>query len=60
MLDQILDYYRQREPSSPVPLLLQRARRLVPMSFVEAMRELAPSGVEELARVAGQLEDSGT
>lgn len=60
LLDQILDYYRRREPSSPVPLLLQRARRLVPMSFVEAMRELAPSGVDELVRVAGHLEDSGT
>jgi type VI secretion system protein ImpA len=60
LLDQVLDYYRRREPSSPVPLLLQRARRLVPMSFVEAMRELAPSGVDELVRVAGHLEDSVT
>jgi type VI secretion system protein ImpA len=43
-LDRICDYYTRYEPSSPVPLLLQRARRLVMMDFHEIVRDLAPEG----------------
>ncbi len=43
-LDRICHYYAQREPSSPVPILLQRARRLVSMGFREIVRDLAPDG----------------
>ena len=32
-LDSVCDYYSRFEPSSPVPLLLKRARRLVPKRF---------------------------
>lgn len=52
-LDRVLDYYRTHEPSSPVPLLVARAKRLVPLSFLEAMKELAPGGMKELQAVAG-------
>lgn len=58
LLDLVLDYYRRHEPSSPVPLLVARAKRLVPMSFVEALRELAPAGMKELQAAAGTLDDS--
>jgi type VI secretion system protein ImpA len=57
LLDQVLDYYRRQEPSSPVPLLVARAKRLVPMSFVEALKELAPAGMKELQAAAGALDD---
>jgi type VI secretion system protein ImpA len=43
-LDLICQYYAQREPSSPVPLLLQRARNLVTMDFREIVQDLAPEG----------------
>ena len=56
-LDRVLDYYRAHEPSSPVPLLVQRAKRLVPLSFLDAMRELAPAGLKELQAVAGTAEE---
>lgn len=52
-LDQVLDYYARHEPSSPVPLLIGRAKRLVAMSFLDAIRELAPGGLKELQAVAG-------
>ena len=48
MIDEICSYYAQYEPSSPVPLLLQRARRLVNKSFVEILEDLAPDGLNQL------------
>jgi type VI secretion system protein ImpA len=53
MLDKMIDYYRQSEPSSPVPLLLERARRLVPKSFIEIMEDLAPEGMSQLKVIRG-------
>jgi type VI secretion system protein ImpA len=57
-LNLVLDYYARHEPSSPVPLLLVRARKLVTLSFLEAMKELAPAGLKELQLVAGLGEDA--
>jgi type VI secretion system protein ImpA len=59
-LDQVLDYYARHEPSSPVPLLVGRAKRLVAMSFLDAIRELAPGGLKELQAVAGADEPKPT
>ncbi|MGD9509335.1 MAG: ImpA family type VI secretion system protein [Geminicoccaceae bacterium] len=52
-LDRVLDYYSRNEPSSPVPLLVGRAKRLVSMTFLDAIKELAPGGLKELQAVAG-------
>jgi type VI secretion system protein ImpA len=56
-LNLVLDYYTKNEPSSPVPLLVARAKKLVTLSFLEAMKELAPGGLKELQMVAGASED---
>jgi len=56
MLDKINRYYQQYEPSSPVPLLLERARRLVPKNFFEIMEDLAPGGMTELLVLSGPRE----
>lgn len=53
MLDKINQYYQQYEPSSPVPLLLERAKRLVPKNFFEIMEDLAPDGLTQLLVVSG-------
>ncbi len=53
MLDKLITYYQQHEPSSPVPILLVRARRLVPKSFLELMEDLAPGGVAQLLVIKG-------
>ncbi|MFB9241849.1 type VI secretion system protein TssA [Massilia antarctica] len=58
MLERIRAYYTQSEPSSPVPLLLDRVKRLVPMNFLEAMQDLAPDGVKQLLVVSGSCEDA--
>jgi type VI secretion system protein ImpA len=52
-IDRICEYYAKAEPSSPVPLLLQRAKRLVNMDFMGIVRDLTPSGVNEAEVIGG-------
>jgi len=50
-LDAVAAFFQQTEPSSPVPLLLDRAKRLVSKSFLEVLADIAPGALNE-ARVA--------
>jgi type VI secretion system protein ImpA len=52
-LDRLCEYYKSHEPSSPIPLLLQRAKRLVSKDFMDIIRDLAPSGVAEVESIGG-------
>lgn len=52
-LDKICQYYERNEPSSPVPLLLRRAKRLVTKSFMDILRDLAPDGVAQAEKIGG-------
>jgi type VI secretion system protein ImpA len=52
-LDKICRYCEKYEPSSPLPLLLRRARRLVTMDFVEIIRDLTPDGVSQIEVIGG-------
>lgn len=52
-LDKICDYYAKAEPSSPVPLLLQRAKRLVNKDFMEILRDMTPGGMSEAEVIVG-------
>lgn len=56
-LDEICDYYARCEPSSPVPLLLRRAQRLVGKNFLDLLKDLAPGGVSELEVISGPSEE---
>jgi len=58
MLDKMCEYYARNEPSSPVPILLQRARRLVAADFVTIMKDMASDGMNQV-RTIGGLEDEG-
>jgi len=53
VLDQVCEYFRKNEPSSPVPLLLQRAKRLISKDFMEILRDLTPQGVSEAEMIGG-------
>jgi type VI secretion system protein ImpA len=57
-LDRICEYYERHEPSSPVPMLLRRAKRLATMSFLDILRELAPDGVAQAEALGGAAADS--
>ena len=52
-------YFRTSEPSSPLPLLIDRARRLAPMTFLDILRDLAPDGLTQAQVVAGALDQPG-
>ncbi len=53
MLDKACDYFARNEPSSPVPLLLKRAKRLVSKDFMEIIKDLAPEGVKPIEKISG-------
>ena len=46
-------YFRANEPSSPLPLLIDRAKRLAPLPFLEILRDLAPDGLLQAQNVIG-------
>ncbi|MCP5201249.1 MAG: type VI secretion system protein TssA [Gammaproteobacteria bacterium] len=52
-LDRIIAYYARHEPSSPVPVLLTRARTLVGKDFWEIVNDLVPGGRSELEVLRG-------
>jgi type VI secretion system protein ImpA len=56
-LDAICEYYQEREPSSPLPILLVRARRLVSKGFVEIVQDLLPNGLDQLKALRGKDND---
>ena len=56
-LDRLCAYFAVHEPGSPVPLLLQRARKLLELNFIELMQDLAPDGLTQLAQVSGIRND---
>ncbi|GAB1362371.1 hypothetical protein MASR1M32_16070 [Rhodobacter sp.] len=57
MLDLIIDFYERTEPSSPLPHLARRMRKMVAMNFMQLMEEIAPSGLKEFRSVAGVFDD---
>jgi type VI secretion system protein ImpA len=56
-LDAVSAFFRQTEPSSPVPLFIERAKRLVSKDFLEVLADVAPDALGQ-ARAAGGLRDS--
>lgn len=56
-LDQIIDFYERTEPSSPIPHLARRMRKMVPMNFLQLMEEVAPGGMKEFRSIAGIIEE---
>jgi type VI secretion system protein ImpA len=54
--DDVCAYYARVEPSSPVPLLLQRCRRLIPLSFADALKELVPESLAALQKITGKTD----
>jgi type VI secretion system protein ImpA len=52
-IDEICEYYDRHEPSSPLPILLRRARRLVGKSFADLLKNVAPGGLGELQMLSG-------
>jgi len=52
-LDAVSKYFRTHEPSSPVPFLLARARRLVDMDFLAILQDIAPEASAPMVTLRG-------
>lgn len=52
-LDRLLAYYARHEPSSPLPMLLNRARSLVQADFASIVRNLIPDGLSQFETLRG-------
>lgn len=55
-IDRIITYYREHEPSSPVPMILARAKRLVGADFMTIVADMAPGGQDSVKMISG-IED---
>ncbi|MBM4037667.1 MAG: type VI secretion system protein TssA [Planctomycetes bacterium] len=56
--DKICRYYEAHEPSSPVPLLVRGAQRLVSKNFTEIIQVLTPEAIRQIESICGL--DSGS
>lgn len=57
-IERIIAFYERNEPSSPVPILLKRARRLVGKSMLDILRELLPDAVKPMEALGGIKEET--
>jgi type VI secretion system protein ImpA len=55
MLDAICEFLERTEPSSPAPLLIRRAQRLIGSHFIDIMRDMAPESVAHIELITGAL-----
>lgn len=56
-LDRIIGYYRRAEPSSPLPVLLERAKKLVGADFLTIVNDMAPQGISNVHLIGGIDDD---
>jgi type VI secretion system protein ImpA len=57
LLDLAIAYYERYEPSSPLPLLIGRARRMADKNFLDILRDMAPEGVDSAQRLFGIVDE---
>jgi type VI secretion system protein ImpA len=56
-IEAICNYYSTHEPSSPLPLLLRRCKRLVTMTFAEIIQDMVPDALPQVRVIAGKSEE---
>lgn len=56
-LGMVNDYYAQHEPSSPIPVLINRALKLVNKDFLEIMKDIYPDALPALQQLGGLSEE---
>lgn len=56
-LQRVCEWIELNEPSNPAPLLIRRAQRLMTKSFVDIIRDLVPDGLDQIEKIAGQLDE---
>jgi type VI secretion system protein ImpA len=52
-LESVCDFLERTEPSHPAPLLIRRAARLLDLSFIDIIRDIAPNAAGEIEHLGG-------
>jgi type VI secretion system protein ImpA len=52
-LDAVAEYFRRNEPSSPIPIFVDRAKRLVSKTFIEVLADVVPDALPQVRMVGG-------
>jgi len=53
MLDRVIAYLERTEPGNPAPLLIERAKKLIGVSFLDIIANLAPDAMNTIEHVTG-------
>ena len=53
MLDRVIHFLQQTEPGNPAPLLIERAKKLIGVSFLDIIANLAPDAMSTIEHVTG-------
>jgi type VI secretion system protein ImpA len=56
-LNLVCEYYKKNEPSSPVPIFIERGMRLVGKSFMDALKDIAPDGLDQAKVIIGTRDE---
>ncbi len=51
----VVDWFHRNEPSSPVPIMLERARSMISKSFLEIVEDLGEGGIAEAKKAMGAV-----
>ena len=52
-IEKVCQYFDRHEPSSPVPMLLRRAQRLVSKNFAEVIADICPDAMSRIEMIGG-------
>jgi len=52
-IEKVCQYFDRQEPSSPVPMLLRRAQRLVSKNFTEVIADICPDAMSRVQLIGG-------
>jgi len=52
-IEKVCQYFDRHEPSSPVPMLLRRAQRLVSKNFMEVIADICPDAMSRIEIIGG-------
>lgn len=58
MLESVCDFLERTEPAHPAPILIRRAARLLDLSFVDIIRDLAPEAAGTIENLGGIRRES--
>lgn len=54
----ISDYYSEFEPSSPIPILINRSKKLVNLEFLDIIKDIYPDALDHVNQLGGIVQEN--